>query len=81
MCVKSTVISACPNWLRSIDKRGNSIQSLSATYQLRGATEAGLFSLIVIVDGQTTDKVIPVAICFACTTKSVRSCIIGIDIV
>ena len=24
---------ARPNWLRSIDKRGNSIQSLSATYQ------------------------------------------------
>ena len=46
MWVKSTVISARPNWLRSIDKRGNSIQSLSATYQeQRGATETGLFSL------------------------------------
>ena len=42
MCVKSTVISVRPNWL---DKRGNSIQSLSLTYQLRGATEAGLFGL------------------------------------
>ena len=29
--------------LRSIDKRGNAIQSLSATYQLRGATKTGLF--------------------------------------
>ena len=28
---KSTVISARPNWLRSIDKRGNTIQSLSAS--------------------------------------------------
>ena len=43
-CVKFTVISARPNWLRSIDKRGNTIQSLSATYQLRGATKTGLFS-------------------------------------
>ena len=33
--VKSTVlISARPNWLRSIDKRGNSIQSLSVTYHI-----------------------------------------------
>ena len=37
MCVKSNVISVRPNWLRSIDKEGNSIQSLSATYQLQGA--------------------------------------------
>ena len=29
--IKSTVISARPNWLRSIDKRGNTIQSLSAS--------------------------------------------------
>ena len=46
MCVKSTVISARPNRLRSIDKQGNSIPSLSAIYQeQRGATETGLFSL------------------------------------
>ena len=29
--IKSTVISARPNWLRSIDKRGNTIQSLFAS--------------------------------------------------
>ena len=29
--IKSTVISARPNWLLSIDKRGNTIQSLSAS--------------------------------------------------
>ena len=47
MCVKSTVISTRQNWLRSIDKGGNSIQSLSATYQYQqGATETGLFSLL-----------------------------------
>ena len=31
MCVKSTVILAHLNWLRLMDKPGNSIQSLSAT--------------------------------------------------
>ena len=44
--VKSTVISARPNWLRSIDKGGNLIRSLSATYQLWGATDTALFSLV-----------------------------------
>ena len=29
--MKSTVISSPPNWLRSIEKRGNMIQSLSAS--------------------------------------------------
>ena len=29
--IKSTLISAYPNWLRSIDKRVNTIQSLSAS--------------------------------------------------
>ena len=41
--IKSTIISARPNWLRSIDKRGNTIQSLSASNWV--VTETGLFSL------------------------------------
>ena len=39
MLVKSTLISARSNCLQSIDKRGNSIQSLFASHQKRVATE------------------------------------------
>ena len=42
MFIKSTVISARPNWLRSIDKRGNTILCPRVT-------ETGLFSLVPCV--------------------------------
>ena len=32
MCVKSTVISVRPNWMKWIDKQDNLNQSLSVTY-------------------------------------------------
>ena len=61
MWVKSTVISARPNWMGSIDKRGNSIQSLSMTYQeQQGATETGLFSLAVSMIMMTTSTLVPI---------------------
>ena len=43
--IKSTVISARPNWLRSIDKRGNTIQSLSTSNRdwiIQSSVEAGI---------------------------------------
>ena len=36
-CVKLTVISARPNWLRSIDKRGNAIQVFVGDISVMGS--------------------------------------------